>query len=120
MSAKKILFLNRSAPHATSSAQESLDVLLMASAFDQQITVVFMDDGVFQLKSNQDTQGSAIKNFTQAFKALPLYGIENIFVDEDSLTTRGLKKEDLLINVKLVNTQKLTDIFKQQDAIFNF
>jgi tRNA 2-thiouridine synthesizing protein C len=120
MASKKILLLNRSAPHASSKAQEALDVLLMASAFDQQITVVFMDDGVFQLKSNQNTQARSLKNFSQAFKALSLYEIENIFVDEDSLASRGLKKEDLMINVELVNTQKLTDIFKQQDAILNF
>ena len=41
--------MNRKAPYGTIYALESLEVVLIAAAFDQDISLVFADDGVYQL-----------------------------------------------------------------------
>ena len=43
---KKIMYVNRKAPYGTIYALESLEVVLIAAAFDQDVSLVFMDDGV--------------------------------------------------------------------------
>ena len=43
---KRFLFVNRKAPYGSIYALESLEVVLISAAFDQDISLVFMDDGV--------------------------------------------------------------------------
>ena len=52
---KKFLYVNRRAPHGTVYAHEALEVVLIGAAFDQDVSLAFIDYGVFQLKKNQDT-----------------------------------------------------------------
>ena len=47
---KKFMFVNRKAPHGTIYALEALEVVLITAAFDQDVSLVFLDDGVYQLK----------------------------------------------------------------------
>ena len=51
---KKFLYVNRRAPHGTVYAHEALEVVLIGAAFDQDVSLAFIDDGVFQLKKDQD------------------------------------------------------------------
>ena len=55
------MYINRRPPHGTIYAVESLEVVLIGAAFDQAVSLAFLDDGVFQLKAGQDTSeiGSA-------------------------------------------------------------
>ena len=69
---KKLMYVNRRAPHGTIYALESLEVVLVGAAFDQDVTMAFIDDGVFQLMAGQDTSGIEIKNYSPAYRALGL------------------------------------------------
>lgn len=117
---KKILFLLRNAPYGKILSQEAIDVLLMCSTFDQPISIVFLEDGIFQLKIQQNPEQIGLKNFTAALKALPLYGIENIYVDEESLNQRGLAITDLMLSVTLLNRSMLAELMRSHDVVFNF
>ena len=46
---KKFAYVNRKAPYGTVYALESLEVVLIGAAFEQDVSVVFMDDGVFEI-----------------------------------------------------------------------
>ncbi|WP_295389527.1 sulfurtransferase complex subunit TusC [uncultured Thiodictyon sp.] len=93
---KKFLYLNRKAPYGTIYAWESLEVVLIGAAFDQEVNLLFMDDGVYQLAKGQDTSGIGMKNFSPTYRTLGDYEVKNIFVDRDSLAARGLTQDDLL------------------------
>ncbi|MGA9032439.1 MAG: DsrE family protein, partial [Sulfuricaulis sp.] len=45
---KKFLYVNRKAPYGTIYALESLEVVLISAAFDQDVSLAFLDDGVYQ------------------------------------------------------------------------
>ena len=47
---KKFLYINRRAPHGSIYAHEALEVVLIGAAFDQDVSLAFIDDGVYQLK----------------------------------------------------------------------
>lgn len=120
MSCKKILFINSQAPYGTARAQEALDVLLMLSTFDQQLSVLFLNDGILQLKSGQDALQISAKNFIAAYKALPLYDIKNVYVAAESLKQLGLTVKDLFIEANLLTNEQVSQLLAQQDSILNF
>ena len=93
---KKFMYINRRAPHGTNYAQEGLEVALIGAAFDQDVSIAFIDDGVFQLKTNQDTGEIGVKNFTATFRALGDYEVKKVYVEQESLNQRGLTAEDLM------------------------
>ena len=56
---RKFIYVNRKAPHGTIYAHEALEVVLIAAAFEQDVSLAFIDDGVYQLKKGQNTDGIA-------------------------------------------------------------
>lgn len=117
---KKFMFVNRKAPYGTIYALESLEVVLIAAAFDQDVSLAFVDDGVYQLKKGQDTTGIGMKNFSPTYRALEGYDVEKLYVDKDSLAIRGLKKEDLIVEAELVTHDQLKLLMDEQDVILSF
>jgi tRNA 2-thiouridine synthesizing protein C len=116
---KRFMYVNRKAPYGTIYALECLEVVLITAAFDQDTSVVFVDDGVYQLKKNQDTAGIGMKNFSNTYRALDDYDVEKIYVEQESLEARGLVAEDLIIPVEVVAADKLRDIMAQQDVVIS-
>jgi len=129
---KSFICINRKAPYGTIYALEALEVVLIAGAFEQQVTLIFMDDGVYQLTRNQNPAGIGMKNFSKTFGALADYDIDKIFVDEESLFLRGLQASDLQLlthettdgeeqaSIKVVSRNELGDIIDSADILLNF
>jgi tRNA 2-thiouridine synthesizing protein C len=132
---KKFLYVNRRAPYGTIYALESLEVVLIGAAFDQDVSLLFVDDGVFQIKKDQDTnQGSGFKNFSSTYKALGDYDVNKLYVEKESLEERGLTIEDLMdltyededddwaekSSIRLVSRAEVKTLMEEQDVILSF
>ena len=131
---KKFLFINRKAPYGTIYAWESLEVVLIGAAFEQDVSLAFMDDGVFELVKGQDTSAIGMKNFSPTYSALGDYEVTKIYVEKESLEERGLTLEDLqhLVwedededyaekdSIRLVSRAELGAVMAEQDVLFNF
>ncbi len=116
---KRFMYVNRRAPYGTIYALECLEVVLVAAAFDQDVSVVFVDDGVYQLKKDQDTTAIGMKNFSKTYRALDDYDVEKIYVEQESLDSRGLSEDDLIIDVEIVAAENLRAIMAQQDVVIS-
>jgi len=117
---KKFMYVNRKAPYGTIYALESLEVVLIGAAFDQDISMVFMDDGVYQLKKGQDTKATEIKNFSPTYRALEMYDVEKLYVSKDSMTERGLSEEDLIVPVEQLSAAEMSELMDEQDVVLSF
>ena len=131
---KKFMYVNRTAPHGSVYAQEGLEVALIGAAFDQDVSMAFIDDGVFQIKSGQDTSATGMKNFSPAYQALGDYDISRLYVERESLEARGLNMDDLMPltwededddynekpSIRIVDSDELAHIIAGQDVIFNY
>lgn len=131
---KKFVYINRKAPYGTVYALESLEVVLIGAAFEQEVQLVFVDDGVYQLIRGQSTDGIGMKNFSKTYAALGDYEVTQIYIDEQSLTDRGLTMDDLqqLVyededddyaeksSMHLVNREQLADLISDADVLLNF
>jgi len=117
---KKFMFVNRKAPYGTIYALESLEVVLITATFDQDVSLVFMDDGVYELVKGQQTKEIGLKNFSPTYRALEGYDVEKLYVDQDSLTQRGLTEKDLLVPVEVLNNTQMAVLMAQQDVVLSF
>ena len=117
---KKFMLVNRKAPYGTSYALEGLEVVLITATLDQDVSVVFMDDGVYALARGQQTQGIGIKNFSAGYRALEGYDVEKLYADSDSLAQRGLTVQDLVVPVEVLDARQMGELMAQQDVILSF
>ena len=117
---KKFAFINRKAPYGTIYALESLEVVLISAAFDQDVSLVFMDDGVYQLKKGQGTKAVGMKNFSPTYRALEGYDIEKLYVEKESLESRGLTEEDLIVDVEVLTSEEMATLLDEQDVVLSF
>lgn len=117
---KKFMFVNRKAPYGTIYALEGLEVVLISAAFDQDVSLAFVDDGVFQLVKGQKTDGIEMKNFSPTYRALEGYDIEKLYVERESMEARGLTEDDLLVDVQIMSAAEMGDMMAQQDVVISF
>ena len=118
--AKRFLYVNRRAPYGSIYALESLEVVLIGAAFEQDVSLAFLGDGVYQLTKGQDTKGLEVKNFSPAFRALEDYDVTKLYVEERSLQVRGLTASDLVVPVQVVSAERMAEIMEGQDVILSF
>ncbi|MDY6979418.1 MAG: sulfurtransferase complex subunit TusC [Pseudomonadota bacterium] len=131
---KNFLYLNRRAPYGTVYAWESLEVVLIGAAFEQDVSLAFVDDGVYQIMKGQDTSELGIKNFSPTYSALGDYDVQKIYVEKESLDARGLTVDDLLDlkyededddwaekdSIKVVSADELAKIIDDSDVVLSF
>ena len=131
---KKFLYVNRKAPYGTIYALESLEVVLIGAAFEQDVSLAFLDDGVFQITKGQSTDDIGMKNFSPTYKALGDYDVNKIYVEQESLDARGLTVDDLLPltwededddwaekdSIKVVSAAEMAEIMNTSDIVLSF
>ena len=117
---KNILVLQTQAPYGSSLARDGLDYVLTSAAYDQNISIVFMNDGVWQLKQNQAPSAIQQKSQLGAIEVLSLYGVESLFVCREDLTERGLPADNLPDNVSLIERSDIRTLMDAQDSIIRF
>ena len=131
---KQFLYVNRKAPHGTIYALESLEVVLIGAAFEQDVSLAFVGDGVYQIAKNQSTDGIGMKNFSPTFKALGDYDVNKLYVEKESLEARGLTLDDLMDltyededddwaekpSIRLVSAAELAEVLDEQDVVLSF
>lgn len=117
---KKFMYVNRKAPYGTIYAQESLEVVLIGAAFEQDVSVTFIGDGVFQLVKGQDTKGAELKNFSPTFRALEGYDVEKLYVEKESMDARGLTEKDLVVPVTVMSAADMSILMNEQDVVLSF
>ena len=131
---KKFMYVNRHAPHGTIYPLEGLEVVLIGAAFDQDVSMAFIGDGVFQLNQGQDTADSGMKKCGPTYGELGDYEVTKLYVEQEALDERGLELNDLMNltwedeeadwvekpSIRVVSRAQLSDLLEQQDVILNF
>jgi len=134
MATKKFFYVNRKAPYGTVYALESLEVVLIGAAFEQDVSVAFVDDGVYEIVKGQKTDGIGMKNFSPTYTALGDYEVTKLYVEKESLDARGLTLDDLMDlkwedededyaekdSIHVVSSAELAEIMDEQDVVLSF
>lgn len=116
---RSTLFINSKPPYSSQSAKEALDAALASAAFGVDVGLLFLEDGVFQLKKDQNPN-TDFKRTAPIFQSMELYDISKVYVCEDDLKARGLTSNDLIVDVTLVPESQIGSILSSFDNLLTF
>lgn len=117
---KRICIAQRSTPYQSLQAREALDAALMISAFDQRLSLLFFDDGVYQLLAQDTPNNYHLKNVAASLAALDLYDIREVLVEQESLDSRNIKPDNLALNCKILSRDDVKRHLGAQDLVLSF
>lgn len=108
----------RKAAHGGVEVQETLDIVLTMAAFDQSVSLLLLDDGVFQIKKGQQPESLGIKDIASIYKALEIYDVKSIYAEVESLQERGLKPGDLCLPVQECYRKDTASLMRRFDIVY--
>lgn len=115
--AKSMLLVYRQSPWSGSGAREALDIALAGGAFDLPVSLLFLDDGVLQLATAQQAAAVQQKDLSANLRALPMFGVDELYVDQRSLDVRGLSTEAFDLPVTPLDDAALRTLLDRFDLL---
>ncbi len=116
---KDILLVFRHAPYGNALAREGLEAALACGAMGAKTSVLYINEGVWQLLEPQNSSAIDCKNQAAMASALPLYDVDAIWVDEDSLKQRNLTGADINAG-KIINHTHVQTLLASSKRILSF
>lgn len=117
--ATSILFLLRRAPYRSQHAGEAIESALVSAVFDQKVSVLFKDDGVWQLVTGQQAKNQGRKSVGKLLASLPEYDVHDFYVCARSLAERNLDTTSLVLPVKELDALSQGELLARQNVVMN-
>lgn len=115
----RYLFILKQSPYQSNLAREALDFALASAAFDQDVSVLFMGDGIFQLLSNQQSQQGK-KNIEKTLASLSMFDIDSIYYSHNCSLERAANPEQFSLNATNASAQDIQQLLQAADKVFSF
>jgi tRNA 2-thiouridine synthesizing protein C len=93
-------------PYASWQAQEGFEMFLTAASFDFTVALLFLGDGVWQLRSQQSSDTLERKNIAKMFSLLQWIEAE-VYIEAKALKERDLSLEDCAITGKCLAAEEI-------------
>ncbi len=117
---KSLLLVFRRPPYGRSLSRAGYDLALACAAFDQTVSLLFMDDGVWQLLPEQHAERIDARNINSTQASLPLYDIDSLYVDSPSLSARGLDPSALIGGVAQLSEPEVRELMASHSQVLVF
>lgn len=114
---KNIAIINTKSSFNQADAREALDLALIYAAYDQQVSVIFKGDGVYQLLGDQQPKLIGGKDFLATMKAFDLYDIENVIISHECMNERGISEQDINLAHQTISLAAMGELFSTFDHI---
>lgn len=117
---KRMLVVIRHSPYGSSLAKASLDVVLAAAAFEQNIALLFLGDGVLQLIPHQESSALGKKNIGRQLASLPLYDIDSVYVDAEAAARYNIDLTTSPVDTQSISMGEIHQLMTEFDHILGF
>ncbi|SFC05382.1 tRNA 2-thiouridine synthesizing protein C [Marinospirillum celere] len=107
-------------PLAGAQGKEALDTALVSATFEQKTALVFTGSGVLQLLKNQQPDLLELKGIQAMLKALPLYDLDAIYVDQESMERLQLTSEQLLLDIDVLPADQIRQLMSTSKNLLVF
>jgi tRNA 2-thiouridine synthesizing protein C len=114
---KSMLIISRHAPWSGPGPREALDIALAGGAFDLPLAMLFLDDGVLQLAPGQAPTALQQKNLAANLQALPMFGVEDLYVCKAGAVQRGLDASHLIMPVHALDKAGIAALIDRFDLV---
>ena len=119
----KLAILFTQPPFGSATSREGLDALLAASAFcqEEEILILFLNDGVFNLLKNQQPAEILQKDHIATFKLIELYDLTECFVCQESVATRKLENAEWIFSdIRWCSQDEMFAKLQQAEKVLTF
>ncbi|CAM3970482.1 sulfurtransferase complex subunit TusC [Vreelandella rituensis] len=115
-----LLVILRHGPYGSSWLREGLDVSLVAAAFGQKVSLMFLGEGVLALMPGQAKGAPGQKATAPIIDMLAMYDIDRLLVCSDDLQRMGLQADELCAAVEVISGENVSAELDRHRSVFNF
>jgi tRNA 2-thiouridine synthesizing protein C len=116
---KSILGIINSPPTGSSNSHEAIEMLMVYAAFGFEVSILLRGSAVLHLQQEQQPEVLKIKNHSVILKALDLYDVGNLYVDEVAMLTYQCKADDN-IDFELMDNKSIINSIAEHSEVLNF
>lgn len=117
---RSLLLICRQAPIGSGDALAAVDVAMSFAAFEQAVSLLFCDDGVWQLLSEQQETEHQQKRLPNMMQSFALYGLEDIYAEQSALIQRQISPQECSISYAAVDSQQISALIHRHDSVMVF
>jgi len=104
-------------PYLNDRVFEAFDALLVAAAFEQEVSLLFTGPGVQQLIKDQAPLGQ--RSLSKILNSLATYEVTHIYADADAMSAHNLAPDDCELSPTLLTGAGIADLINSQDVVLN-
>ena len=116
----KLAVLMRKAPYGSVYTAEGFRTIMGVAVFEMDISVVFLDDGVYALVRGQNPEQLDMKPLGDGFPMLGDFGVKRFYAHDESLAARGLTADDLVVPAEIVSSAQIAEILEESGKVLPF
>ena len=113
----KLLCIVSASPFVGSQVVEHLEAAMVAAAFEMDVTVLFIDEGVNNLQPGQNGASYGLRAPGNMLAALSMYEIEKVFACADALAQYDLDPKEAICSVQPLDHSSQSALISQQDVV---
>jgi tRNA 2-thiouridine synthesizing protein C len=113
----QILYVLSHTPYGSSAAHETLELVMAAAVFEQDVSLLFLGDGLLMLGGDHQPNLTNQKSITALLSSLHLYDIEKFHVLESDLQYHGLELDDLLLPCQRHDRKQSAELLSSFDRV---
>ena len=113
----KLLCIISAAPFVGSQVVEHLEAAMVAAAFEMDVTVLFIDEGVANLQPGQNGAKYGLRAPGNMLAALSMYEIDKVFACADALARYAIDPQDAICPVQSLDHSSQSALISQQDVV---
>ena len=114
---RSLLVILRHAPYGSQNSRDGLDLALTFAAFEQPVSLLLLDDACYLLKSDQAPEALGQKNTAKLCQALPMYDIDQVYLDQDCAKHRGLNSDNCVLPYQSIDAEGIRQLIAQHHQV---
>tara|TARA_A100000164_G_scaffold354024_1_gene361190 strand:+ start:697 stop:1053 length:357 start_codon:yes stop_codon:yes gene_type:complete len=116
---KSVLIRMSKSPLSGLTSGEQLETAMVAATFEQEVSILFIGEGVFNLLPAKETKEVEGYNIGKMLLALPTFEVNDLFVCERSLDHRQIEVSSLPKNVRVIAFEEQRRLFETTDVVLS-
>ena len=98
---------------------EQLETAMVAATFEQEVSILFIGDGIFNLLPTKEIKEVKGYNIEKMLLALPTFEVNDLFICERSLEQRKIGVSKLPKHAKVITFEDQRRLIKTTDVVLS-
>lgn len=113
-----LLLIIKTPPYGSAQFREAIDIAFASATFDRKTEIVFTGNSVIALKDNSLNQPIKTSSLYKLLNSLPMYGVEDIYVEEDTLEELEFTTKELMAGIQKITSMDIRKKITEFDQVW--